>query len=191
MKIAARDQARLIEAHVSLPYKTIVAALFATGMRYSEAMGLGPEHVELRDAYAVVHVGRRVLVEVGARPVVRTYGKSANAARDVKIPRELGERMLAGARHGYVFRAPRGGYLTRVSFRRVWVPACKAAGCPGLRVHDARHSHASWLANDPRVPLAAVRDRLGHSSLAVTSRYVHVLDDGGEDPCLAALGEAA
>ena len=82
-----------------------------------------------------------------------------------------------------------GGYLHRANFRtRVWKPAVTTAGIPGLRIHDTRHSRASWLANDPRVPLAAVRDRLGHTSLTTTSRYVHVI---GDDPCLAALGVAA
>jgi integrase len=39
-----------------------------------------------------------------------------------------------------------------------------------------RHSHASKLANDPKIPLAYVRDRLGHSDLSTTSRYVHASD---------------
>lgn len=136
-------------------------------------MGLGPEHVILNGTHAVLKVGRRVVVEVGGKPIIRSYGKSSNSARDVVIPRDLGVRMIAAAHDGYVFRAARGGYLSRTNFRRQWKPACEAAGVPTLRVHDTRHSHASWLANDPRMPLAAVRDRLGHSSLAVTSRYVH------------------
>jgi hypothetical protein len=94
--------------------------------------------------------------------------------------------MLHGARDGWIFRAQRGGYLCRSNFRSNWKRACAAAGLPALRVHDARHSHASWLANDPQTPLANVRDRLGHSSLAVTSRYVHVMQSD-TDPCLAAL----
>jgi integrase len=44
--------------------------------------------------------------------------------------------------------------------------------------HDLRHGHATWLLADG-VPLTTVRDRLGHSSIAVTSIYLHDLDEGG------------
>jgi integrase len=189
MTIATRQEAAAIREAIAKPYKLLVETLFATGMRYAEAMGLGPEHVEIHDTYAVLKVGRRVIVQLAAKPVVRNYGKTSNAVRDVVIPRELGERLIMNARDGYVFRSARGGYLYRANFQRVWRPACVAAGVPTLRVHDTRHSHASWLANDPSVPLAAVRDRLGHSSLATTSRYVHSTTP--PDAILAALGRAA
>ena len=39
----------------------------------------------------------------------------------------------------------------------------------------------------PSVPLVAVRDMLGHASLAQTSAYVHHIDGDGDDPRLAAL----
>lgn len=189
MTIASRQQAKVIERSVPQHYALLVETLFSTGVRYGEAMGLGPEHIELNDEYAMIRVGRRVIVEVHGQPVIKNYGKSSNALRTVVIPRELGERLLANARNGFVFRAARGGYLSRSNFRRIWRIGTAAAGCPGLRVHDARHSHASWLANDPRVPLAAVRDRLGHASLAVTSRYVHSTTP--PETLLAALEAAA
>jgi site-specific recombinase XerD len=51
--------------------------------------------------------------------------------------------------------------------------AREAAGLPHVRFHDVRHTYASWLVQQGQ-PLAAVRDLLGHSSLAVTSRYSHL-----------------
>lgn len=48
-----------------------------------------------------------------------------------------------------------------------------AAGMPQVRFHDLRHSYASWLVQGGS-SLTAVRDLLGHSSLAVTSRYAHM-----------------
>ena len=41
------------------------------------------------------------------------------------------------------------------------------------RLHDVRHYHGTELA-DAGIPLTAVRDRLGHTSLVTTSIYVHV-----------------
>jgi integrase len=42
------------------------------------------------------------------------------------------------------------------------------------RIHDLRHSHASWLIAEG-VPLAAISRRLGHSSITITNdRYGHM-----------------
>lgn len=48
-----------------------------------------------------------------------------------------------------------------------------AAGLPDARFHDLRHTYASWLIQGG-ASLTAARDLLGHSSLAVTSRYSHL-----------------
>jgi integrase len=186
MLIATPAQAKMIRAAIGPAYKLLVEAMFASGMRYSELMGLRPQDIEFSGIIAVIKAGRSVIVEVGGKPVHREYGKTKNAGRDIRVSADLGRRMLDGARDGWIFRAQRGGYLCRSNFRNHWKRACAAAGVPALRVHDARHSHASWLASDPQTPLANVRDRLGHSSLAVTSRYVHVMQSD-TDPCLTAL----
>lgn len=55
--------------------------------------------------------------------------------------------------------------------------ARKAIGRPEIRLHDLRHTFASWLAQDSDVPLTTIRDLLGHSSLAVTSKYAHLRSD--------------
>lgn len=51
--------------------------------------------------------------------------------------------------------------------------AREAAGLSHVRFHDLRHTYASWIVQDGK-PLTAVRDLLGHSSLAVTNRYAHL-----------------
>lgn len=188
MTIATPAQAKKIQAAIPGPYKLLVETLFATGMRYGEAMGLEPEDITVNHVSATIQV-RRTFVEVRGKPVLRDHGKTARAMRSITIETDLARRLVDGARDGFVFRAARGGYLSRSNFRRVWHPACAAAGVPSLRVHDARHSHISWLANNATVPLAHVRDRAGHASLATTSRYVHKIDDG-IDPCLLALRAA-
>lgn len=49
-----------------------------------------------------------------------------------------------------------------------------AIGRPEFRFHDLRHTFGTWLAEDPEIPLSLIRDLLGHSSLAVTSKYVNL-----------------
>ena len=58
---------------------------------------------------------------------------------------------------------------------RMLRPLCTKAGLRAIRFHDLRHSAATFLL------LQGVADRtvmeiLGHTSLAMTSRYMHVLD---------------
>ncbi len=50
--------------------------------------------------------------------------------------------------------------------------ACKLAGIKGFTFHDLRHTHGTELA-EAGVKAIAIMERLGHSSLKMTERYVH------------------
>ncbi|MCE7001934.1 tyrosine-type recombinase/integrase [Kibdelosporangium philippinense] len=59
--------------------------------------------------------------------------------------------------------------------KHIWKPALTAAGITRrIRMHDLRHTHASWLLAG-RADIQTVRERLGHSSLRATERYLHTL----------------
>jgi integrase len=79
------------------------------------------------------------------------------------------------------------GHLPRDWFRhRIWIPACKRAGLePRPRLHDLRHSHASWLLAGG-ADLQVVKERLGHGSIATTGKYLHTLPTADET-AIAAL----
>jgi len=56
---------------------------------------------------------------------------------------------------------------------RVWHPALRRAGLRAVRIHDARHTHASLLIA-AGADVVAVSRRLGHSNPAITlSTYSH------------------
>jgi integrase len=183
---ATREQAKAIEDAIQARYKLLVRTLFATGMRWGEAIAVKGTNVEKRGDGYVLKVRRTVGETSGVGVYLRNYGKTAKAKRDITIPDSLAADLMAfGDKPCFV--TTRGTWLRRSDFRQhAWQPAVKAAGIPMLRIHGTRDSHATWLANHPRVPLSAVRDRLGHSSLTTTSKYVHVMP--GNDPCLTALG---
>ena len=78
----------------------------------------------------------------------------------------------------WLFNAPQGGPLRESNWKRSvrWSTATSAAGAPGLRVHDLRHTAASiWLAAgaDPKV----VQRVLGHAAASMAmDLYGHMID---------------
>jgi site-specific recombinase XerD len=56
---------------------------------------------------------------------------------------------------------------------KVWTRLREKAGLPHLRLHDLRHSFASFLVNSGRT-LYEVQQILGHSQSIVTERYAHL-----------------
>lgn len=75
----------------------------------------------------------------------------------------------------YIFANPRTG-LPFVTIYYSWDRARKQAGLPELRMHDLRHSFASFLVNAGR-SLYEVQELLGHSDIRTTSRYAHLNRD--------------
>lgn len=63
-----------------------------------------------------------------------------------------------------------------VSIRHGWLRAIRVARLPGLRIHDLRHSAASFMVNSG-VDLFAVGKVLGHASYQSTQRYSHLAND--------------
>jgi integrase len=81
------------------------------------------------------------------------------------------------------------GHIPRDWFRlNVWRPALAKAGMTfHVRGHDLRHAHASWLLAGG-ADLQVVRDRLGHSSISTTEKYLHTLPDA-DDTALDAFAK--
>jgi Site-specific recombinase XerD len=73
------------------------------------------------------------------------------------------------------------GHIPRDWFRRtIWDPARTAANLGFKpRIHDLRHAHASWLLAGG-ADLQVVKERLGHSTIATTEKYLHTLPDADE-----------
>jgi integrase len=68
------------------------------------------------------------------------------------------------------------GHIPRAWFRRqIWNPALEAAGLTfQVRFHDLRHAHASWLLAGG-ADIQVVKERMGHSSITTTQKYLHTL----------------
>jgi integrase len=75
----------------------------------------------------------------------------------------------------YVFPNPKTK-KPYVSFFCSWNTARKAAGLADVRVHDLRHSFASFLVN-AGCPIYEVKELLGHTQIKTTQRYAHLSQD--------------
>lgn len=64
-----------------------------------------------------------------------------------------------------------------VSIKHAWQKARRDARLPGLRIHDLRHSAASFMINSG-VDLFAVGKVLGHADYKSTMRYSHLANEG-------------
>jgi integrase len=74
--------------------------------------------------------------------------------------------------HAFIFANPKTG-MAYNSFYYSWNAARCRAGLPEFRVHDLRHSFASFLVNAGR-SLYEVQELLGHADIRTTSRYAHL-----------------
>jgi integrase len=109
---------------------------------------------------------RHIPLSVGALQLLGTL-------RDQSAPvGEVGHAIRAEWARRPIFANPKTG-LPYVSFFYSWDAARKRAGLPDLRVHDLRHSFASFLVNAGR-SLYEVQELLGHADIRTTSRYAHL-----------------
>jgi len=118
----------------------------------------------------------------------------------VSLPPALLEQLaplapLAAGRRGseLVFTSPSGGRIVHGTFwQKTWTPGVTAAHDSGLamtpRIHDLRHTHASWLIHEG-VPLLTITRRLGHASASTTEQvYGHLMPQALQDGADSVLG---
>lgn len=74
---------------------------------------------------------------------------------------------------GMLEKNPAAGFKLFNEDNKVWERIRAEAGLPHVRIHDLRHSYASFLVNSGRT-LFEVQQILGHSQPQVTQRYSHL-----------------
>jgi integrase len=142
-----------------------VRLLLLTGARKSEILQLRWSEVDLER--------RRLTL-----PPERTKSGGKTGERRIALS-EAAVAILAGTPRMSEVVFPSSIDLTKaaIGLPKSWRKIRDAAGMPDLRLHDLRHSFASFaLANG--ASLSLIGKALGHSTLRVTERYAHL----GEDP---------
>ena len=181
--LTQREAERFISEFPPGVDRTIVRTLLGAGLRWGELAGLQVGRVDL--------VRRQIRVaEVWDSPSrkLKMYPKGRRV-RVVPIPKWLGKqlaRIIDGRTDGFVFQ--KAGYMIDYSNwrKKFWLPAIQSAKVAPLRIHDLRHTYASWLIQRG-FSLAEVGKLLGHESPSTTQIYAHLLDEVDTERLGAAL----
>ena len=197
--ILTPDEFDRLLAEIPTKYRVLVLTAIETGLRWGELIALRPRHVDflrrcLTVEETIVEVSKRHS-PTGERMIVKPYPKD-DEARTIRISPALVEALAARieaiglGRDDLLFPSvekPGGSPISRNTFRtRVWLPALgRAALGFHVRMHDLRHAHASWLLAGG-ADLKTVMDRMGHSQIQTTQKYLHSLPDA-DDSALAAF----
>lgn len=143
--------------------RAILRLLYLAGLRVSELCQLTWKNLQSR----------------GESGQVTVKGKGSKT-RSILLPKSLWVELMqlrdGAATEEPVFRSRKGnqeGHLTRERVHQIVKAAAKRAGIEGkVSPHWLRHAHASHaLERGAKIHLVA--DTLGHSSVAVTGRYLH------------------
>ena len=165
--ITRAESAALIRAAESEPRAPYLADFITvalhTGMRKGEILGLEWRRVDLQAN--LLHL--------------EAHNTKAGRRRSVPLNRLAREALLGRMRYRasqcpdspWVFAHPDGSRIQDV--KKAFGTACQKAGIADFRIHDLRHTCAAWLVS-AEVPLAEVRDLLGHSTVKMTERYAHL-----------------
>jgi integrase len=173
MHIATVEQVATIARCIPHRYKALVLVAAFSGLRWGELVGLRRKRVDL--VHGVIVVAEQLLEVNGAFSFGPT--KSRAGHRTVALPAAV-VTVLAEHLRRYVLTQPdalvfvgeRGAMLRRSNFnRRVWAPAVRAAGVPGLRFHDLRHT-AGTLATAAGASLREVMARPQARPCGLTTR---------------------
>lgn len=169
------DEYRMVLKANREHYQPLIEFLAGTGCRIGEALALTPSDVNMK-------TGKVKFNKTFSRDETGHYAirpsKTESSEREIAVPRRILEQLDLS--HPTVFTNRKGQPLIAHQFRASWTLAVRNSGLPEHRqprIHDLRHTHASWLL-DAGVSLHAIKNRLGHSDIMTTLQiYGHAAED--------------
>ncbi len=164
-------------------FESVFRLALATGALRGELVGLRWSDVDL-DAgtitfqNAITTAGGRTFEGLTKSGQRRTITVDAGTVAMLQGLRSGPVVSLDARRGGYVFANPVGEHLHPQDVTDAFVDLVKASDLPpGMRLHDLRHVHGSWLLDAGHSAVAVAR-RLGHSRTSITTDvYGHRAED--------------
>ncbi len=162
-----------LHAPTGIRNRALIAVLWRCGLRLAEALALELRDVDLQAGTIHVRSGP------GAKSRTVGVDEQTGALLAHWLDRRRGLR--SGAR-APVFCTLQGAAIDSSYVRRLLPRLARKAGITRrVHAHGLRHTYASELARE-HTPIDVIRAALGHSTLAVTDRYLrdvapsHVID---------------
>jgi integrase len=131
--------------------------LLFTGARFREILHLQWDHVDF---------DRGLLLLPDSKTGKKTIVLNAPALAVLNGLDRIGQYVIAGEKLD----------KPRADLKRPWNLVRRAAGLEGLRIHDLRHTYASFGAGGG-LGLPIIGKLLGHTQAATTNRYAHLDSD--------------
>ncbi len=175
-----------LEFAKSTPYYDLFYTALFTGMRRSELLALRWLDIDLLLGQLYVS---RTLHQLRTGEIIYRQPKTEKGRRQIALSpstalvlkehRETQAQLmqaqgLALNDDSLVFSQIDGKPLLPDSITHAWMKLARRSGLNGIRLHDARHTHASLMLKQGVHP-KIVQERLGHSSIQITlDTYSHV-----------------
>ena len=168
------DFARYL-AVVDIPtYRLLFRFLYVSGCRKGEALALSFDDIDLEKG--TVRINKSLTRKTSGKPYAITTPKNKFSNRTIEMPQGLLAELLETKKSNedlFVF----GGStpIAENTLTRKHNKWCQVSGVPHIRIHDLRHSCASYLISQG-ISIVAVSKRLGHASISQTlDTYCHMM----------------
>jgi integrase len=138
-----------------------IRLLILTGARLREILKLQWRHVDLERSLLLLPDSK-----TGAKSIIL----NAPALAVLAGLERIGAYVIAGRSAGREAEKP------RADLNKPWSRIAERAGLTGLRIHDLRHTHASFGAG-AGLGLPIIGKLLGHARASTTQRYAHLETD--------------
>jgi integrase len=154
-----------------------IRLLLLTGARLREILHLKCEHVDL---------GRGLLLLPDSKTGKKTIVLSGAALQIIADLDKTSDFVIAGLKPKSKTKASGIGHnqppdeppadKPRADLHRPWLLVCRGAGLTRVRLHDLRHTYASFGASGG-LGLPMIGGLLGHADSKTTARYAHLAND--------------
>lgn len=190
MQYITLDQFReLMEVVDDEVYSALFVTLFFMGLRIGEANGLQFKNVDFENNTLSVKQTVTTKIKTDKYNYLITTPKTKSSIRTLPLPKIVSKKLLEMYDYHSNFEGFNdewfvfGGYrpIPETTIQKAKTKYFRLADLKEIRLHDFRHSCASYLINNGATPLLVSR-WLGHASVTMTlNRYSHLykseLDD--------------